>query len=252
MSQPGMRSAISIAAIAVSLFASAPASAQDAGQGRASGDQTIVVSAKEPGGNQLDYPGSIDSIGVKELDARQLQDLSNLSYARPNVSLDPIGTFKGVANFAIRGLGVDSSIPSIDPAVGLFVDGVYQGVNAGDVFDTVDIAQVDILRGPQGVAFGRNTTGGAVLVKTADPTWDWEGHASVGYEGPVDGGRGTGMLTTKAVVSGPLSDNVAIRIAALHSHDGGYFINSYDGSNFGKADTTLLRGGAPSTNRRGR
>ncbi len=123
------------------------------------------------------------------------------------------------------------------------MDGVYQGINAGDVFDLLDVERVDVLRGPQGVAFGRNTTGGAVLVKTADPSFEWEGHARMRLEGPVDGGRGKAMLTSRAVVSGPLSDSVAIRLAALHSDDGGYFENSFDGRAFGEAQTTILRGG---------
>ncbi|MBO9499434.1 MAG: TonB-dependent receptor [Novosphingobium sp.] len=228
----------SLAAIAVACLAAAPAFAEDASEGSA-----IVVTAKDPGTDSLDYPGSVDTVGKPELDKRQLQDLSTLSYAAPNVSLDAIGTFAGVANFSIRGLGINSSIPSIDPAVGIFVDGVYQGINAGDVFDLLDVQSVTVLRGPQGVAFGRNTTGGAVLVQTADPSFEWEGHAGMTLEGPVDGGRGKPMLTERAVVSGPLSDTLALRLGALHSDDGGYFRNSYNDQPFGKAETTMLRGG---------
>ena len=240
MSHTTRRACASLLAIA-SILAAAPALAED--QGAAGSDHpAIIVSAKDPGENLPDYAGSGVGIDAAELKARQFQDLSTLSYASPNVSLDAIGTFKGVANFSIRGLGVNSSIPSIDPAVGLFVDGVYIGINAGTVFDALDVEQVDILRGPQGVAFGRNTTGGAVMVKTGDPTWQWQGHARVGYEGPVDSGRGAGMVTARAVISGPLSDKFAIRLGALHSSDAGYFKNLYDGSNYGAADTTVLRG----------
>ena len=206
-------------------------------------DRIIIVSIKNPGSVVEDYPGSVTAVDSYELEDRHVQDLSSLTYVAPNVSLDPIGTFKGVANFSIRGLGINSSIPSIDPAVGLFVDGVYLGINAGSVFDLLDVERIDLLRGPQGVAFGRNTTGGAVLVKTADPTWEWEGHAKLAFETPVDSGRGAPMATARAVVSGPLSDNVAVRLGVLHSDDGGYFKNSYDGSNFGASVTTVVRGG---------
>jgi len=238
MSHQFIRCTACFASVAFTVLAASPGLAEEEGA-----EPPIVVTAKDPGSDRLDYPGSVEAIGKDELDRRQLQDLTTLSYASPNVSLDAIGTFKGVANFSIRGLGINSSIPSIDPSVGLFVDGVYQGINAGDVFDLFDVVGVDILRGPQGVAFGRNTTGGAVLVKTADPAWEWEGHARLSYEGPVDGGRGEGMFGARGVVSGPLSDRVAIRLGALHSHDGGYFINDYDGSDFGKSTTTVLRGG---------
>lgn len=237
MSQQGFRCTASIAAIAFAMLA-VPAVAQDD-----ENKPVIIVSAKDPTADPLNYAGSGSVFGSEELEERQVQDLSTLSYASPNVSLEAIGTFKGVANFSIRGLGINSSIPSIDPAVGIFVDGVYQGINAGDVFDLLDVKRVTVLRGPQGVAFGRNTTGGAVLVETADPTFEWEGHAGMTVEGPVDSGRGRGMLTGRAVVSGPLSDTLAIRIAALHSDDAGYFENSFDGSAFGASRTTILRGG---------
>ncbi|WEK46653.1 MAG: TonB-dependent receptor [Candidatus Andeanibacterium colombiense] len=238
MSHAAMRASASLAVLGAIFAAASPAFAED-DQDKAE----IVVSAKNPGSDTLDYPGSIDTIGTTELAQRQVQDLSTLSYAAPNVSLDSIGTFKGVANFAIRGLGINSSIPSIDPAVGIFVDGVYQGINAGDVFDLLDVKRVTVLRGPQGVAFGRNTTGGAVLVETADPTFAGEGHAGMTVEGPVDSRRGKAMLTMRGAVSGPLNDTLAIRIAALHSDDAGYFENDYDGRAFGKAVTTEVRGG---------
>jgi iron complex outermembrane recepter protein len=201
----------------------------------------IVVSIKAPDTQGIDYPGSVTTIDAATLDARNAQDLSSLSYVAPNVSLDPIGTFKGVANFSVRGLGINSSIPSIDPAVGLFIDGVYMGVNAGTVFDLVDVRSVELLRGPQGVAFGRNTTGGAVLVNSADPSPNWLGHASLVFEGPVDGGRGGPLATGRAVLSGPLSDSLAMRLAVLHTTDSGYFRNALTGGDLGKNETTVLR-----------
>lgn len=206
-------------------------------------ERTIVVSIKNPSADLDSYAGSASEIDIDDLDARNVTDIASLGYVAPNVSLDPIGTFKGVANFSIRGLGINSSIPSIEPAVGLFVDGVYMGVNAGTVFDLVDIRSVELLRGPQGVAFGHNTTGGAVLINTADPSRDWLGHASLAFEGPIDGGRGGPMATGRAVLSGPLSDTLAMRLALLHSTDSGYFRNSLTGSDLGKAETTVLRGG---------
>ena len=226
-------------------LAPADARAQEAASQPAAPDEdkrTIVVSIKAPDTQSIDYPGSVTSISAEGLDARNAQDLGSLSYVAPNVSLDPIGTFKGVANFSVRGLGINSSIPSIDPAVGLFIDGVYMGVNAGTVFDMLDVRSIELLRGPQGVAFGRNTTGGAVLVNSADPTREWLGHASLIFEGPVDGGRGGPLATGRAVVSGPLTDSLAMRLAALHTTDSGYFRNQLSGADFGKNETTVLRG----------
>ena len=228
------RAAVIGSALAATSLLAAPVLAQD--------NDTIIVTVKNSEATLLDYPGAVTAIDAEALEARAVSDVSQLSYAAPNVSLDTVGTFKGVSNFAIRGLGINSSIPSIDPAVGLIVDGVYMGINAGAVFDTVDLAGVDILRGPQGVAFGRNVTGGAVLVSTGDPTDHWEGSARLAYEGPVDSGRGAGMWSARGVISGPVSESVAIRLAALRSDDAGYFRNRFDGSDFGASETTVVRG----------
>lgn len=254
-----VRSAISRIALSASLAAgvlSAPVLAQEGVEPEEDMAQAILGNAeyeilvegtKDKASTVLDFAGAITVINADQLEARQLQDLQTLSYAAPNVSLDTVGTFKGVANFAIRGLGVNSSIPSIDPAVGLFVDGVFMGGNAGSVFDTLDLEQVGILRGPQGVSFGRNTTGGAIMVRTADPELNshgqWSGSAGLSYEGPVDSGRGTGQTTVRGVINAPLTSNVSLRIAALHSDDGGYFRNQFDGEDYGASKTTLLRGG---------
>ena len=220
-----------------------PAQAQTADDNAVEPAAPIVVTIKRPGDTLLDAPVSGDTFDRAELDNRQYEDLTSLAFAAPNVSLDTIGTFRGVANFAIRGLGINSSIPSIDPAVGLFVDGVYIGVNAGAVFEGLDVQSVTVLRGPQGVAFGRNTTGGAVLVETGDPAFEAAVHADLAFEAPIDGGRGAPMAIAKAVATAPLSDRLAIRLAALHTIDGGYFRNRFDDSDFGETQTTILRGG---------
>lgn len=211
-------------------------------QASIAGGDDIIVSAKTGDQTLHDYAGSAAVFDATALVERHVEDLTTLSFGAPNVSLDTVGTFRGVANFAIRGLGVNSSIPSIDPAVGLFVDGVYMGINAGTVFDTLDLADVQVLRGPQGVTLGRNTTGGAVLVTTGNPTWDWQGSVQMNVETPVDGGRGKPMGTMRGVVSGPLSDTLAVRIAALHSIDGGYFHNDFTGQAFGENQATAVRG----------
>ena len=79
----------------------------------------------------------------------KVRDLEDLSVSMPNVAFDDIGTVGGIANFSIRGLGINSSIPSVDPTVGVFVDGVYVGATNGTLFDTFDIESIEVLRGPQ-------------------------------------------------------------------------------------------------------
>ena len=223
---------------------SGTAHAEEAEERATDSGQTIIVKAGTKAETVWTYPGSVTGLGANDLQSLQFTTLASLSQTTPNVSLDEIGTFKGVSNFAMRGLGVNSSIPSVDPAVGLYVDGVYIGVNAGSVFDALDVARVDLLRGPQGVVFGHNTTGGAVVVTTADPSRDsWQGQVRLGLEGPVDGGRGSMLGTGRVVASGPLSERLAVRLGALHTSDGGYFRNRFNGNHIGAYENTVLRSG---------
>ena len=193
--------------------------------------------------NVQDVPLAVTAFNEDTLEAFKVRDIQGLGFQAPNVSLDQIGTSRGQANFSIRGLGVNSSIPSIDPTVGVFIDGVYLGFNAGVVFDIFDIESVEILRGPQGVLFGRNVTGGAVVINTGNPTEDFQGKFRAAIDGPVGDNNGGANYTVSGVLSGPLiEDKLLFKIGAYHNYDEGPFINGFDGENFGRADTTILRG----------
>ena len=226
-----------------------PAFAQDAEDDDTSAIgafNTIVVTGTKTQNaeNVQDVPLAVTAFNSESLDALKVRDVQGLTYSAPNVSLDQIGTSRGTANFSIRGLGINSSIPSIDPTVGVFVDGVYLGNNAGVVFDLFDLESVEILRGPQGVLFGRNVTGGAVLINTGNPTDYLTGKFRAAVDGPfVDGGRGGANYTVSGVVSGPLvEDTLLFKLGAYYNKDEGYFTNLFDGSNHGEAETMILRG----------
>ena len=177
------------------------------------------------------------------LDALNVTTLESLSYSAPNVSLDDVGTARGTANFAIRGLGVNSSIPSIDPAVGVFIDGVYLGVNNGVVVDMFDLDSIEVLRGPQGLLFGRNTTGGAIVVNTANPTDEFSMKLRSSIESPIDSGRGGPNSNLQAIVSGPLIENVLNgKLGVSYNYDDGYFKNLYNGENHGQLRALTYRG----------
>ncbi len=193
--------------------------------------------------NVQDIPLAVTAFNEGTLEAFKIRDVSGLSFQVPNVSLDQIGTSRGTANFTVRGIGINSSIPSIDPTVGVFVDGVFLGVNGGVVFDLFDLDSVEILRGPQGVLFGRNVTGGAVVINTGNPTEEFRGKFRAAVDGPVDSGRGGNNYTVSGVVSGPIVEDVLLfKVGAYYNNDEGYFRNLFDGSNHGAAETKILRG----------
>ena len=233
----------------------ATAFAQDAGEDEevqnqrtsiADATNVIVVTGTKTQNaeNVQDVPLAVTAFNAASLEALKVRDVQSLTYSAPNVSLDQIGTSRGTANFSIRGLGINSSIPSIDPTVGVFVDGVYLGFNGGVVFDLFDLESVEILRGPQGVLFGRNVTGGAVLINTGNPTDYFTGKFRAAVDGPlVDGGRGGANYTVSGVVSGPLvEDKLLFKLGGYYNKDEGYFKNLFDGSNHGEAETKILRG----------
>ena len=246
-------SVIVIAALALSTAGMAQAQETDqltSDQDQSSGgftfldDVIVVTGTKKAGGeNVQDAALAITAYGSETLDALQVRDISSLSFKMPNVALDEVGTTKGVANFAIRGLGVNSSIPSIDPAVGVFVDGVYLGINGGVVFDTFDLESVEVLRGPQGILFGRNVTGGAVLLNTADPTNEFQTTAKLIAE---SGLRGTGgNYYAMGTVTGPIvEDKLSAKLALYYNKDDGWFKNtlaSGETETFGESETVIVR-----------
>lgn len=207
-------------------------------------EEVVVTATKKKNvENVQEVPAAISAFGEAQLDALKVRDISSLSFSTPNVGLDDIGTTKGTANFTIRGLGVNSSIPSIDPAVGVFVDGLYYGINSGVIFDTFDLESVEILRGPQGVLFGRNVTGGAVVLNTTDASFE----KSTKFKAAVESGlRGTGAnYYLQGVTTGTLvEDKLAGKLGIYYNDDKGWFENTLaDGSkeDFGISDTLIIR-----------
>lgn len=199
-------------------------------------EEIVVTATKRGDARAQDLPMALNAFGARELQSLNVEDLQSLSYAMPNVQLEDIGTARGIANFSIRGVGVNSSIASVDPAVGVFVDGMYLGLNAGSIEDAFDLEAIEVLRGPQGTLYGRNVTGGAVLVRTRAPTDVFEAEGRVAVE--------TGLSwIAQGAISGPIAPGVLSgRLAIYHADDDGWLENDFDGSSFGANTTNIYRG----------
>lgn len=202
----------------------------------AASEEVIVTALKHGERNVQDVPVAVTAFGQEQLEALNFQDLQSLTYVMPNVQFEDIGTARGVANFSIRGIGINSSIPSVDPTVGVFVDGMYLGINAGVLADNFDVAGIEVLRGPQGVLFGRNVTGGAVVIRTIEPSDEFEMGGGVAVE--------TGLnYTGDFEIGGPLMPGVlSARFSTYYNKDEGWFENQYDGSSFGGGEMRVYRG----------
>jgi iron complex outermembrane receptor protein len=198
-------------------------------------EEIMVTATKRAGGISVQDAGvAITAFSESQIDAMFLRDLVAVGYSAPNVQLEDIGTARGTANFSIRGLGINSSIPSIDPTVGVFIDGMYLGLNAGVVFDTFDLEGLEVLRGPQGLLFGRNVTGGAVLMRTTRPGDSLSINAKAAVE------TGDNKIVS-AVLSAPLGDTFGFKLAAYVNDDSGWFKNLATGEDHGEADTKVYR-----------
>jgi iron complex outermembrane receptor protein len=196
---------------------------------------TVTATKKGHAEDVQDVPLAVTAYGAEQLEALNFKNLTSLSYTMPNVQLENIGTTAATANFSIRGLGINSSIPSIDPTVGVFVDGVYMGINSGVLFDSFDIEGIEVLRGPQGVLFGRNVTGGAVLLRTKSPGDSFE------LSGRVAAETGPNYIADLSL-SGPLIEGaLSGKLAVYHNDDAGWFENKLNGANFGEARQTIVR-----------
>ncbi|MES2336898.1 MAG: TonB-dependent receptor [Pseudomonadota bacterium] len=224
---------------AAQVAASSPAEAQPGAPAQDDGGLTdIVVTASKSASTKSvqEVPFAVTAFGPQQLEEQHVQSLTGLSYSAPNVQIEDVGTQPGTANLSVRGLGVNSSIPSIDPTVGIFVDGVYLGIPAGALLDTFDLAGVEILRGPQGLLFGRNVTGGALVVRTTNPTDELHADFKVSVASGLD-------KTISGVVTGPIvQDRLSAKLAVYYNDDDGYFKNNFNGAkDLGKGTTLVIR-----------
>jgi iron complex outermembrane receptor protein len=193
----------------------APATAQQSGDNLI--EEVVVRAQKKATGESVqDVPLAVSAFDENSLKKTFAIDLTDVGRLAPNVTLQPVSTFPNFANFTIRGIGVTTSIRTVDPAVNVYVDGIVMGFQAGTILDTFDMESIEVLRGPQGILFGRNTTGGAVSLRTRRPTGEFGARAqlTVGNFNRFD---------AAASIEGTLTDGVAAKLAVISRNQDGYF-----------------------------
>lgn len=210
-------------AIATSLIAVGvtPAYAQDAegGDQAESNDNVIVVTAQRREQSIARTPIAVSALGASDLSERQVVDTVDLVTNVPNLTGNTnIGQSTAVS-FFIRGVGTTENLATADPSVGVYVDDVYIGRQAVNNFGLFDIERIEVLRGPQGTLYGRNTNGGAVKIVTAKPGPDPEFSARASF-GNYD------RWETKLSANVPLSDSVYARANFLVQQGDGTKFNT--------------------------
>ena len=202
----------------IGLALAVPVSAQDDG----SLLEEIVVVAQKREQNIMDVPVAITALSGAQIEASAIKDMYDLQINVPGLIVGGSQTTT-TSNFAIRGVGSTSNNFGVESSVGLYVDNVYRARQSSLINELVDVEAVEVLRGPQGTLFGKNTAAGAIQVRTVAPNTD-----------SVDGfveltGGAYGLQRLSAAANIPLTDNLAFRGTVFSSKRDGYVDNKvYD------------------------
>lgn len=217
---------------AATIFATPAAYAQGAARAEEAPDE-IIVTAQRRSERLLDVPVSVAAISQAQIVATGAQDVGDLGNYVPNVAVVE-GTGLGSAVF-IRGVGSNSRNIGFDSRVGVYLDGIYLGQSANINQQLVDIERVEVLRGPQGALFGKNTVAGAINLITTRPSDEFEAY----FNGRI-GNYGARTVTGR--INAPLGEGVAGRFSLSRNVRDGFILNIVDGLRGDNVDNWSWRG----------
>ncbi len=201
------------------------------------GLEEVVVTAQKRTENLQDVPISITALTGRELDSFGYQSAVQIAAQVPNFHIDGAFGPNGPPQLSMRGVSILDFSDSNESSVAMYFDDIYKGSVAGQVAQLFDMERVEVLRGPQGTLYGRNTPGGLVHFISAQPTAQFTAGASLQL-------ASFDQRIVEGFVSGPLadSDRVHARLAFKHNRDDGYQTNVATGTDFAQTDVTAVRG----------
>ncbi|MEZ5710979.1 MAG: TonB-dependent receptor [Blastomonas sp.] len=217
-----VRMLISSSALAIGLALSAPAMAQASTEEEAddAGLDVIIVQARKVSENLQDVPVAITALSENDLTDRSVQRVQDIANFTPGLLIRTGQNTPAAMTISLRGQVQTDTIITLDPSVGTYVDGVYWARSYGLNGDFLDIQSVQVLKGPQGTLFGRNTTGGAMLINSNNPDMDdFSGRVSLTY-GRFNEFQATGVVNLPIVPG-----KVALRLAGQRVSRDGYTRN---------------------------
>ena len=201
--------------------------------------ESILVTARRREESLQDTPIAITALSADALERQQITSTTDLDKIAPNLQFHSYGTLTGnnsAAQVFIRGIGQTDATAAVDPGVGIYIDDVYMGRSVGGAMDFRDIGNVQILRGPQGTLFGRNTIGGAVLLTTNGPGEDAGNSVRVGL----------GEDNLREVFGAfdlPISETWAARLSVGGRQRDGYVERAFDDEDLGDENMLTGQGG---------
>ncbi len=182
--------------------------------------ETVTVTTRRREESSQDVPTPMSVVSGQTLETQRVYRIQDLQQLVPSVNVAYMHARQ--SSVSIRGLGNNPASDGLEGSVGLYIDNVYLGRPGMAVFDLMDIEQLEVLRGPQGTLFGKNTTAGVITISTRAPTFTPERsiETSVGEDG---------YFQTKGTISGPLNDELAGRFSAYRTRSDGDIKNEYNG-----------------------
>ena len=202
---------------------------------RSSASSDIVVTARRRAEQVQDVPIPISVVGVKELDNTGSFNVARLAQLQPTLQFYSTNPRNSSVN--IRGLGAPLGLTNdgIDQGVGVYIDQVYLSRVAVATLDFLDVSQIETLRGPQGTLYGKNTVAGAINITSKAPSFNFEGRAELSV-GNLE------FKQAKASISGPLSEDVAVRLGFAATSRRGTVFNVATGNYVNEQDNIGVRG----------
>jgi len=224
-------------AISCALFGQVATAEEAAIQQKGAGIERISVTAQKRLSSLQETPVAITAFDADSLENLGIKDISDVSSIAPNTNVAvPIGSAFNVG-VTIRGLGTLEPSLTVDPKVGIYLDGVYLARNSGAIFSIIDLERMEVLRGPQGTLWGKNTTGGAINMVTKKPSDDFE------FQQKLTFGSDGLFNSTTSIDTGEFNSFTA-KLTYMTSEEDGWAKNTYAGAkekNLGAKETDAFR-----------
>jgi iron complex outermembrane receptor protein len=208
--------------------------AQDAPAAQSAALDDVIVTARRTEESAQRTPLSLSAFSGESLNQAGATQTTDLQGLVPNLNIVQGRASSNSTNIYIRGVGQPDALQTFDPAVGVYIDDVYYSRIRGTQFDLLDLERVEVLRGPQGTLYGKNTIGGALKLVSRRPGQEFRARGSVAY-------GSYNMMDVQGSVSGPISDSLALGFSALHSSRDGYVSNPVTGAEYNDKNTNAFR-----------
>ena len=226
-----VKSALLAGAALAAISTAAQAQVQDADTATV---EDIIVTARRTEESAQRTPLALTAFSGETLTRIGAQQVTDIQGSVPNLNLVQGRGSSNATNIYIRGVGQPDALQTFDPAVGVYVDDVYYSRIRGTQFDLLDLERMEVLRGPQGTLYGKNTIGGALKLVSRRPGQDFRARASAAY-GDYD------QIDVQGAVSGPITDTLALGLSALHSERGGYVTDPVTGAEYNDKNSNAVR-----------